>query len=60
VQEAAWEKVQTLKKFDSGNSLSNSLYWVATRPPTQAKAGSPRLGKGAGRRRGLLDGHQSE
>lgn len=28
----AWELVQTLKSFDNGNSRTNSLYFVATRP----------------------------
>ncbi|KDO20314.1 hypothetical protein SPRG_14449 [Saprolegnia parasitica CBS 223.65] len=29
---AAWNEVQTLKTYDDGNSRSNSLYWIATRP----------------------------
>ncbi|KAM3577913.1 hypothetical protein VYU27_000018 [Nannochloropsis oceanica] len=37
---SAWEEVQMLDKFDSGNSLSNSLWWVATRP------GAGEVGKG--------------
>lgn len=28
----AWNEVLSLRAFDSGNSLTNSLYWVATRP----------------------------
>lgn len=29
---AAWAEVQTLPAFDNGNTLTNTLYWVATRP----------------------------
>ncbi len=29
---AAWEEAQTLKAFDDGNTLTNTLYWIATRP----------------------------
>ena len=29
---AAWTEVNTLKTFDDGNSKTNTLYWVATRP----------------------------
>ncbi len=29
---AAWTEVQTLTAFDNGNTLTNTLYWVATRP----------------------------
>ncbi|CAH0481213.1 unnamed protein product [Peronospora belbahrii] len=28
----AWAKVQSLNFFDDGNSRTNSLYWIATRP----------------------------
>jgi endo-1,3(4)-beta-glucanase len=28
----AWTEVKTLNSFDDGNSLTNALYWVATRP----------------------------
>lgn len=28
----AWREVQTLQRFDDGNSRTNTLYWVATRP----------------------------
>jgi endo-1,3(4)-beta-glucanase len=31
-KEAAWEEVQSLKNFDDGNTKTNTLYWVATRP----------------------------
>jgi endo-1,3(4)-beta-glucanase len=30
--ETAWTEVNSLTGFDDGNSLTNSLYWVATRP----------------------------
>lgn len=30
---AAWAEVQTLTAFDDGNSKTNTLWWVATRPP---------------------------
>jgi endo-1,3(4)-beta-glucanase len=29
---AAWSEVKTLQAFDDGNSKTNALYWVATRP----------------------------
>jgi endo-1,3(4)-beta-glucanase len=29
---AAWQQVQTLNSYDDGNTRTNSLYWVATRP----------------------------
>ena len=29
---AAWAEVQSLASFDNGNTLTNTLYWVATRP----------------------------
>ena len=29
---AAWAEVQTVPAFDNGNTLTNTLYWVATRP----------------------------
>ncbi|KAF0683624.1 Aste57867_24330 [Aphanomyces stellatus] len=29
---AAWAQVETLQNFDDGNSRTNSLYWIATRP----------------------------
>lgn len=29
---AAWSEVSGLKSFDNGNSRTNALYWVATRP----------------------------
>lgn len=31
-KEAAWEEAQTVTEFDDGNSMTNLLYWVATRP----------------------------
>lgn len=31
-KEAAWNEVQTLRFFDNGNTMTNSLYFVATRP----------------------------
>ena len=31
-KEAAWAEVQTLTAFDDGNSKTNTLWWVATRP----------------------------
>ena len=30
--EAAWAEVQSLGGYDDGNSKTNTLYWVATRP----------------------------
>ncbi len=30
-KENAWRNILTLTKFDDGNSLTNSLYWIATR-----------------------------
>lgn len=30
--EEAWTRMQTLTHFDNGASLTNFLYWVATRP----------------------------
>lgn len=36
-REAAWAEVQTLRWYDNGNSKTNTLYWVATRPPTSHK-----------------------
>ena len=29
---AAWTEVSALKTFDDGNTRTNALYWVATRP----------------------------
>ena len=29
---AAWTEVESLKRYDTGNSKSNTLWWVATRP----------------------------
>ena len=31
-REAAWAEVNTLTDFDDGNSKTNTLWWVATRP----------------------------
>jgi endo-1,3(4)-beta-glucanase len=31
-REAAWTEVNTLTSFDDGNSKTNALWWVATRP----------------------------
>ena len=42
IQAAAWDEVLALKMFDSGNSLANSLYWIATRPGAETfKAAMP-------------------
>ena len=30
--EEAWAEVQSLRAYDNGNSRTNTLYWVATRP----------------------------
>ena len=30
--QAAWDEVLALRRFDDGNTRTNSLYWVATRP----------------------------
>jgi endo-1,3(4)-beta-glucanase len=29
---AAWNEVQTLRGFDDGNTKTNTLWWIATRP----------------------------
>ena len=29
--EAAWSEAQQLTSFDDGNTLSNTLYWIASR-----------------------------
>ncbi len=29
---AAWDEAQTLNAYDDGNSRTNTLYWIATRP----------------------------
>lgn len=29
---AAWAEVKTLAAYDDGNTATNTLYWVATRP----------------------------
>lgn len=31
-KESAWQEVLTLNGFDDGNTRTNALYWVATRP----------------------------
>lgn len=31
-KEAAWNNAQTLTGYDNGNSKTNTLYWIATRP----------------------------
>ena len=31
---AAWQEAGTLAGFDDGNSKTNTLYWIATRPPS--------------------------
>lgn len=31
-KEAAWDQVLTLQGYDDGNSKTNTLYWLATRP----------------------------
>jgi endo-1,3(4)-beta-glucanase len=36
-KEAAWTEVQTLRWYDNGNSKTNTLYWVATRPSATQK-----------------------
>jgi endo-1,3(4)-beta-glucanase len=36
-KEAAWAEVQTLRWHDNGNSKTNTLYWVATRPAATHK-----------------------
>ncbi len=30
--ETAWEDAATLSSYDNGNSKTNTLYWLATRP----------------------------
>ena len=30
--QAAWNEAQALNSFDDGNSRTNTLYWIATRP----------------------------
>jgi len=34
--DAAWDEALTLTAFDNGNTLTNTLYWIATRPNTQS------------------------
>ena len=29
---AAWEEAKSLQSYDDGNTRSNTLYWLATRP----------------------------
>jgi len=36
-KEAAWSEVQNLAWYDNGNSMTNTLYWVATRPSNSKK-----------------------
>jgi len=36
-KETAWSEVQTLGWYDNGNSQTNTLYWVATRPSNTKK-----------------------
>ena len=31
-KQSSWQEVNTLTAFDDGNSKTNTLYWVATRP----------------------------
>lgn len=31
-KDQAWNEVKTLKSYDDGNTKTNTLYWVATRP----------------------------
>ena len=31
-KQAAWEEAKGLMAFDDGNSRTNTLYWIATRP----------------------------
>lgn len=31
---AAWNEMLSVKNFGPGNSKANSLYWVASRPPS--------------------------
>ena len=31
-KEQAWEEARTVTAFDDGNSMTNLLYWIATRP----------------------------
>lgn len=33
----AWTEVNTLRYYDNGNSQTNTLYWVATRPSTTSQ-----------------------
>ncbi|MGB1074938.1 MAG: glycosyl hydrolase [Flavobacteriales bacterium] len=43
---AAWDEVNTLNGHDDGNTLTNTLYWIATRPG--AEAINPGSGTGGG------------
>ncbi len=43
-REAAWNDAQTLTGYDDGNSRSNTLYWLATRPERYANWKVERFG----------------
>jgi hypothetical protein len=36
-QKSAWDEMLSVKNFGPGNSKSNSLYWVASRPNNLSK-----------------------
>lgn len=33
--QSAWDKITSVKTLDGGNSMTNALYWIATRPDPQ-------------------------
>eukprot|EP00669_Euglena_mutabilis_P004619 TRINITY_DN15960_c0_g1_i1.p1 TRINITY_DN15960_c0_g1~~TRINITY_DN15960_c0_g1_i1.p1 ORF type:complete len:273 (-),score=58.08 TRINITY_DN15960_c0_g1_i1:102-920(-) len=39
--DAAWAEALSLTAYDNGNSRSNALHWVATRPPPRLRPPSP-------------------
>ncbi|GMH38802.1 hypothetical protein BSKO_06700 [Bryopsis sp. KO-2023] len=36
-KDAAWGELRALQEFDLGNSATNAMYWIATRPSTGSK-----------------------
>ncbi len=51
--DAAWSECQTLNGYDDGNTKTNTLYWLATRPGLSDGGGS---GGGGGPVSGCTDG----
>ena len=51
---AAWDECQTLTAYDDGNTETNTLYWLATRPGIEEALGGD--GDGGGGDTGGVDG----